>query len=241
MRKNTIVVLGVAAASLLTATGPAAADDYVSITSCPATVTAGTGVTPPSLLDTAEARQFLQTLARTDGRSTSLYVASDPAFVQAAQFPGMLDTLLLTPEAEPAPLAAPGAPPQARDILEPLVADAMGCAPASQSLEAGSAPPSLLDAAGATSVLEALMNRPEACVSTGPNGTTVTTGRTTVTADPALLDSIGVRRTLDLLVGRTSACATPRGATVAVSSVPGSPGSLLDDLGLADFLDNLFG
>lgn len=290
MCKNTFVVFGVAAASLLAASGPAAADDdYISVSSCPTTVSARTTATSPSLLDTAEARRFLQGLVRSDGRNTSLYVATDPSFVAAAQFPGLLDTLLLGPQAQFAPPAVPGAVPgvvpgavpgavpgdvpdvpdvamEPREILEPLVADAMGCPQAAGSVEAAlaePAPTSLLDRAGATAVLRALANRPEACATTGTtvssdgrsvtadnatvsaDGATVTANGMTVTASASLLDAIGVRRTLDILVGRPSACVTT-GATTGVTTgaapgtVPGASVSVSTDAAMPEsILDTL--
>ncbi|MFI7112548.1 hypothetical protein ACIBK9_40000 [Nonomuraea sp. NPDC050227] len=304
MCKRTIAVLGLAATGLLTAAGPAAAEDGSRAAApCVAArleVTGGPSVAGGALLDTSAVRTFLQGLVRPADRPGALPRSADASFAEAAEFPGVLDAFLLdverenglsrpdggTEEARPA--AADG-DTLARRILEPLVAAALDCAPATTSPaadtpdtdtsatgasdidtsatgasdigasgtgwaetglpDAGSSaeaePASLLDAAGATAVLEALVNRPETCVTDGTatiraddDGMSVTSSSSRV----SLLDALGVRRTLDVLTGRPSAaCPAADVPLSAATTEQDRPRSLLSGLGLGALFSRLLG
>ncbi|MER6508403.1 hypothetical protein ABT158_16395 [Nonomuraea sp. NPDC001636] len=106
-------------------------------------------------------------------------------------------------------------------------------------------PASLLDAAGATAVLEALVNRPETCVTdgtstvrAGDDGMSVTSSSSRV----SLLDALGVRRTLDMLTGRPSAaCPAADAPLSAATTEQDRPRSLLGGLGLGALFSRLLG
>ncbi|MEU8322394.1 hypothetical protein AB0C33_28900 [Nonomuraea sp. NPDC048881] len=309
MCKRTIAVLGLAATGLLTAAGPAAAEDGSRATApCVAArleITGGPSVAAGALLDTSAVRTFLQGLVRPADRPGALPRSADASFAEAAEFPGVLDAFLLDVEreigvgrpdggTEEARLAAAGGDTLARRILEPLVAAALDCAPATTSPAAdtpdtgtsatgtsatgasdigtsatgvsgigasgtgwaetglpddGSSaeaePASLLDAAGATAVLEALVNRPETCVTdgtatirAGDDGMSVTSSSSRV----SLLDALGVRRTLDVLTGRPSAaCPAADVPLSAATTEQDRPRSLLSGLGLGTLFSRLLG
>ncbi|MFF0863984.1 hypothetical protein ACFYUV_19640 [Nonomuraea sp. NPDC003560] len=299
MCKRTIAVLGLAATGLLTAAGPAAAEDGSRAAApCVAArleVTGGPSVAAGALLDTSAVRTFLQGLVRPADRPGALPRSADASFAEAAEFPGVLDAFLLDVEqeigvsrpdsgTEEAGPAAGDGDTLARRILEPLVAAALDCTPATTSPaatslaadtsdtgtsvtgtsdigasgtgwaetglpDAGSSaeaePASLLDAAGATAVLEALVNRPETCVTdgtatvrAGDDGMSVTSSSSRV----SLLDALGVRRTLDVLTGRPSAaCPAADVPLSAATTEQDRPRSLLGGLGLGALFSRLLG
>ncbi|MFI7688054.1 hypothetical protein ACIBQ6_03230 [Nonomuraea sp. NPDC049655] len=314
MCKRTIAVLGLAATGLLTAAGPAAAEDGSRAAApCVAArleITGGPSVAAGALLDTSAVRTFLQGLVRPADRPGALPRSADASFAEAAEFPGVLDAFLLDVEreigvgrpdggTEEVRLTAADGDAPARRILEPLVAAALDCTPATTSPAAdtpdtdtsvtgtsvtgtsvtgtsdvdtsatgasgigawgtgwaetglpddGSSaeaePASLLDAAGATAVLEALVNRPETCVTdgtatirAGDDGMSVTSSSSRV----SLLDALGVRRTLDVLTGRPSAaCPAADVPLSAATTEQDRPRSLLNGLGLGALFSRLLG
>ncbi|MEU1639722.1 hypothetical protein [Nonomuraea sp. NPDC005701] len=299
MCKRTIAVLGLAATGLLTAAGPAAAEDGGSVAApCVAArveIAGGPSVAAGALLDTSAVRTFLQGLVRPADRPGALPRSADASFAEAAEFPGVLDAFLLDVEreigvsrpgggTEESRLTAADSDTLARRILEPLVAGALGCAPATGSSITGppdtgtsdtgtsatgtsatgtpdtgwaetglpdtgasarAEPASLLDAAGATAVLEALVNRPETCVTDGTS-TIVTSDDgmyvTTASSRTSLLDALGVRRTLDALTGRPSAaCPAADVPLSAATTEQDRPRSLLSGLGLGALFSRLLG
>ncbi|MEU1721226.1 hypothetical protein [Nonomuraea sp. NPDC005692] len=299
MCKRTIAVLGLAATGLLTAAGPAAAEDGSSVAApCVAArleIAGGPSVAAGTLLDTSVVRTFLQGLVRPADRPGALPRSADAGFAEAAEFPGMLDAFLLDVEreigvsrpgggTEEPRLTAADSDTLARRILEPLVAGALGCAPATGSSDtpasdtpasdigtsdigasdtgasdtgwadtgltdtgasAEAEPASLLDAAGATAVLEALVNRPETCVTDGTS-TIVTSDDgmyvTTASSRTSLLDALGVRRTLDVLTGRPpAACPAADVPLSAATTEQDRPRSLLSGLGLGALFSRLLG
>ncbi|MFI7416095.1 hypothetical protein [Nonomuraea sp. NPDC049684] len=295
MCKRTIAVLGLAATGLLTAAGPAAAEDgSAAAAPCFAArleITGGPSVTAGTLLDTSAVRTFLQGLVRPADRPGALPRSADASFAEAAEFPGVLDAFLLDVEQEigvsrpdggtqeARPTAADG-DTLARRILEPLVADALGCPPAPGTSAPGTSdvvtsdtgtsdtvtsdtgwaetgtsaagssaeaePSSLLDAAGATAVLEALVNRPETCVTDGASTIRAGDDGMSVTASSSrvsLLDALGVRRTLDVLTGRPpAACpAADVPLSAAATAEQDRPASLLGGLGLGSLFSRLLG
>ncbi|MEV3981220.1 hypothetical protein [Nonomuraea sp. NPDC049758] len=309
MCKRTIAVLGLAATGLLTAAGPAAAEDGSRAAApCVAAqleITGGPSVAAGALLDTSAVRTFLQGLVRPADRPGALPRSADASFAEAAEFPGVLDAFLLDVEqeigvsrpdggTEEARLTAADGDTPARRILEPLVAAALDCAPATGTSATGTSdtgtsdtgtsgtgtsdtgasdigtwgigasgtgwaetglpdagssaeaePASLLDAAGATAVLEALVNRPETCVTdgtstirAGEDGMSVTSSSSRV----SLLDALGVRRTLDVLTGRPSAaCPAADVPLSAATTEQDRPRSLLSGLGLGALFSRLLG
>ncbi|RSN04924.1 hypothetical protein DMB42_29485 [Nonomuraea sp. WAC 01424] len=167
------------------------------------------------------------------------FLTAETSFAAAAEFPGLLDDFLLDDFLldDDAPGTAAGtaagtdtgtdtgtaadtaAGTDAEQVLEPLVITALGCGQAEDTSEAGAEPTgaeptgaepaSLLDAAGAAAVLEALVNRPAMCTADGTAAATAGASADGTAGDVSasrmsLLDAIGVRRTLDMLIGRPS-------------------------------------
>ncbi|MFI9592924.1 hypothetical protein [Nonomuraea sp. NPDC052265] len=288
MCKRTIAVFGLTAVGLLAAAGPATAEEAgTAAAPCVAArveIAGGPSVVAGTLLDTSAVRTFLRGLLRPADRPGALPLSADASFVEAAEFPGVLDAFLLDVEDEVGVTRTDGDPGDvgltdsdsdalSRRILEPIVADAMGCVPPTGSSPTGSSPTgssatasaatdpsatdsadvgssaeeeptSLLDAAGATAVLEALVNRPETCVTDGASTIRASDTGMSITTDSSqvsLLDALGVRRTLDVLVGRPSACATENVPLSAATTEQDRPTSLLDGLGLGTLFSRLLG
>ncbi|MEV4397258.1 hypothetical protein [Nonomuraea sp. NPDC049607] len=316
---RTIAVFGLTTVGLLTAVAPATAEDgSAAAAPCVAArieVASGSPAGASALLDTSAVRTFLQGLVRPADRPGAQPLPEDTSFAAAAEFPGLLDALLLDvddyvflldaqEDVQPArtggdpgdvgPAGTGGDPGDvapatsgadsdalARRILEALVADALRCTPpaappatdpaatsaatssvatssAADSADAGSsdigfsdvgwsADPeatSLLDSEGATAVLEALMNRPESCVTDGTSTIRSSDTGRSIAADSSqvsLLDALGVRRMLDVLVGRPSACATEDVPLSAATTEQDRPKSLLDGFGLGALFSKLLG
>ncbi|MFI6183204.1 hypothetical protein ACIA8R_47290 [Nonomuraea sp. NPDC051191] len=304
---RTIAVFGLTTVGLLTAVAPATAEDgSAAAAPCVAArieVASGSPAGASALLDTSAVRTFLQGLVRPADRPGAQPLPEDTSFAAAAEFPGLLDALLLDvddyvflldaqEDVQPARTggdpgdvapATSGADSDAlaRRILEALVADALRCTPpaappatdpaatsaatssvatssAADSADAGSsdigfsdvgwsADPeatSLLDSEGATAVLEALMNRPESCVTDGTSTIRSSDTGRSIAADSSqvsLLDALGVRRMLDVLVGRPSACATEDVPLSAATTEQDRPKSLLDGFGLGALFSKLLG
>jgi hypothetical protein len=262
MYKHTIVMLGVAAASMLPATGTASADALAPASPCADTAVADPA-SPPSLLNTVGARAFLQGLVSSVEDRAAQPLAPDASFAAAAQFPGVLDAFLVgTPEEFAAYQARSSSPYAigATQILEPLVADAMGCAraavqPGPLSAAVAVQPPPMPGAfalqpapmAGYVTIRPApapatVTVRPApvpgtVAVESGPvpGVVAVESAPGAFVAPPvSLLDAVGAREVLEALVNRPVTCVASSGGIAPQTA-------LLDTIGVTDALDTMVG
>ncbi|MEV4366805.1 hypothetical protein AB0J71_07045 [Nonomuraea sp. NPDC049637] len=266
MCKRTIAVLGLAATGLLTAAGPAAAEDGSRAAApCVAArleITGGPSVRASTLLDTSAVRTFLQGLVRPADRPAdrsadrpgALPRTADASFAEAAEFPGVLDAFLLDVEQEigvsrpnsgteeARPTAADG-DTLARRILEPLVAAALDCAPAPGTSDVGTSAPGT-SAPGTSDVGSSDSGAAE----TGWWETGRPEAGSSAAAEPSsLLDAAGATAVLEALVNRPETCLTDGTSTIRTGddgmsvTTASSRMSLLDALGVRRTLDFLTG